>query len=57
MGSGAVEKAVDIVINRRLKGRRGMSWKRACADEVVALRVLTLNNDWDSMWHTNTNSS
>ena len=53
VGSGAVEKAVDIVINRRLKGRRGMSWKRACADEVVALRVLTLNNDWDSMWNTN----
>ena len=53
VGSGAVEKAVDIVINRRLKGRRGMSWKRVCADQVVALRVLTLNNDWDSMWHTN----
>ena len=48
-----VEKAVDIVINRSLKGRRGMSWKRACADEVVALRVLTLNNDWDSMRLTN----
>ena len=57
MGSGAVEKAVDIVINRRLKGRRGMSWKRACADEVVALRVLTLNNDWDSMWHTNNDAA
>ena len=53
VGSGAVEKAVDIVINRRLKGRRGMSWKRVCADQVAALRVLTLNNDWDSMWHTN----
>ena len=53
VGSGAVEKAVDIVINRRLKGRRGMSWKRVCADQVVALRVLTLNNDWDSMWLTN----
>ena len=49
VGSGAV----DIIINRRLKGRRGMSWNRACTDEVVALRVLTLNNDWDSMWHTN----
>ena len=49
----AVEKAVDIVINRRLKGRRGMRWKRACADEVVALRVLTLNNDWNSMRLTN----
>ena len=52
-GSGAVEKAGGIVINRRLKGRRGMSWKRACADEVVALRVLTLNNDWNSMRLTN----
>ena len=49
----AVEKAVDIVINRRLKGRRGMRWKRACADEVAALRVLTLNNDWNSMRLTN----
>ena len=53
VGSGAVEKAVDIVINRRLKGRRGMRWKRACADEVAALRVLTLNNDWNSMRLTN----
>ena len=50
VGSGAVEKAVDIVINRRLKGRRGMRWWRVCADGVVALRVLMLNNDWNSTW-------
>jgi len=31
IGSGAVEKGVDIVVNRRLKGRRGMRWWRARA--------------------------
>jgi hypothetical protein len=41
-----VERAVELVINRRLK-RRGMRWCRANADALVALRVRTLNSDWD----------
>ncbi len=49
MGSGAV----DIVINRRLKCRRAMRWRRANADRVVALRTLMLNNDWNKLWTCN----
>jgi hypothetical protein len=47
IGSGLVERAVELVINRRLK-RRGMRWRRANADAVVALRVRTLNTEWDA---------
>lgn len=47
IGSGAVEKGVDIVVNRRLKGRRGMRWWRECASGVVALRLAILNDEWD----------
>jgi hypothetical protein len=47
VGSGLVERAVELVINRRLK-RRGMRWRRDNADAVVALRVLTLNAEWDA---------
>lgn len=47
IGSGASEKAVDVVVNRRLKGRRGMKWWRQQADRVVALRVARLNGEWE----------
>ena len=53
VGSGSVEKAVDIVINRRLKCRRGMRWWRNNANRVVALRTLMLNDDWDTLWTRN----
>jgi hypothetical protein len=46
IGSGGVEKGVDVAVNRRFKGRRGMRWWRARADEVVALRVAELNGEW-----------
>jgi hypothetical protein len=46
IGSGAVEKGVDIIVNRRLKGRRGMRWWRARAAGVVALRLAVLNDQW-----------
>jgi hypothetical protein len=46
VGSGLVERAVAVVINRRMK-RRGMRWKRANADAVVALRVREYNAAWD----------
>ena len=46
IGSGMVERAVELVINRRMK-RRGMRWLRANADPLVTLRVRTLNQDWD----------
>jgi hypothetical protein len=50
VGSGAVEKAGDVVVNRRLKGRRGMRWWRQNADGILALRILHLNRDWDAYW-------
>ncbi len=46
IGSGAMEKGVDIVVNRRLKGRRGMRWWRVRAGGVVALRLAVLNDEW-----------
>jgi hypothetical protein len=46
VGSGLVERAVAVVINRRLK-RQGMRWRRASADAVVALRVRECNAAWD----------
>ncbi|GAC1646318.1 MAG: hypothetical protein NVS4B2_35590 [Chloroflexota bacterium] len=47
IGSGAVEKGVDVVVNRRLKGRRGMRWWRERAAGVVALRLAILNDEWE----------
>jgi hypothetical protein len=47
IGSGGVEKGVDVVVNRRCKGRRGMKWWRDQANAVVALRVAELNDEWD----------
>lgn len=47
IGSGAVEKGVDIVVNRRLKGRRGMRWWRERATGVIALRLAILNDEWE----------
>jgi len=47
IGSGAVEKGVDVVVNRRMKGRRGMRWWRERAAGVVALRLAVLNDEWD----------
>ncbi len=46
VGSGLVEREVDLVINRRMK-KKGMRWRRVNADAVVALRTCRLNDDWD----------
>jgi hypothetical protein len=47
VGSGGVEKGVDVLVNRRCKGKRGMRWWRDRADEVLALRGAELNDEWD----------
>jgi hypothetical protein len=49
IGSGGVEKGVDVVVNRRLKGRRGMRWWRDQVEGLVALRVALLNDTWDRL--------
>lgn len=46
VGSGAVERAVEVVLNKRMK-KQGMRWKRVNAAAVVALRVELLNQAWD----------
>jgi transposase-like protein len=45
VGSGMIERAVSLVINRRMK-KRGMRWKRVNGTAVVALRTDLLNDDW-----------
>lgn len=45
VGSGMIERAVTLVINRRMK-KRGMRWRRENATAVVALRTDLLNEDW-----------
>ena len=45
VGSGMIERAVSLVINRRMK-KRGMRWKRVNGTAVVALRTDLLNEDW-----------
>jgi hypothetical protein len=47
IGSGAIEKGVDLVANRRLKGKRGMRWWRERVEGVTALRVALLNDEWE----------
>ncbi len=49
IGSGGIEKGVDVVVNRRCKGRRGMRWWRERIDGLVALRLALLNEDWDEL--------
>jgi hypothetical protein len=48
-GSGAVEKAVDILVSRRFK-LRGMSWFKPGAAGMLALRLLRFNGQWDCYW-------
>jgi hypothetical protein len=45
VGSGMIERAVALVINRRMK-KQGMRWCRPNATAVVALRTDLLNEDW-----------
>lgn len=46
IGSGGVEKACDVIVNRRCKGKRGMRWSDDGIATVVALRLDLLNGDW-----------
>jgi hypothetical protein len=46
VGSGAIEKNVDTAIARRFKGR-GMSWSSRGARNLMAFRMLALNDEFD----------
>ncbi len=45
VGRGMIERAVALVINRRMK-KRGMRWKRSNGTAIVALPTDLLNDDW-----------
>lgn len=42
-GSGAIEKMADLVVKKPMK-RQGMTWSRAGANNILALRSVYLNN-------------
>lgn len=52
IGSGPIEKAADLIINRRCE-LRGMAWHRRSADGVCHLRALRFNgfSSWDAFWN------
>ena len=47
VGSGAVKKNIDIAIARRFK-LRGVSWSKEGASNLLALRLLYLNKEYDN---------
>jgi hypothetical protein len=51
VGSGPVEKAADLIINRRCE-LRGMTWYPDTADGICNLRALRLNKPvrWQQFW-------
>lgn len=49
IGSGSADKAGDILICRRMK-LRGMRWCREKADNVLNIRIMVLNGEWDEFW-------
>lgn len=49
IGSGLIERAVALVINRRMN-RRGMRWRRTTATAVVAPRVRCINDTWQARY-------
>lgn len=50
VGSGGIEKNIDLLLCRRFKGR-GMSWSRAGAQNLLKLRLLRYDRkDWKSYW-------
>jgi hypothetical protein len=49
IGAGSADKTGDLLICRRMK-LRGMRWSRANADNVLNIRILVLNGEWDAFW-------
>jgi hypothetical protein len=49
IGSGHVEKANDLIVARRQKGR-GMQWSQETSLALAALRTLMLNGGWEHYW-------
>jgi hypothetical protein len=49
IGSGQVEKANDLLVARRQKGK-GMHWSGETSDALAALCTLKQNQEWESYW-------
>jgi hypothetical protein len=49
VGSGQVEKANDLLVARRQKGK-GMHWSGETSDALAALSTLKLNQEWERYW-------
>ena len=47
--SGAIEKAMDATVGRRLKAQ-GTSWYRLGAHHLLTLRILKQNGAWARYW-------
>lgn len=47
--SGAIEKAMDVTVGRRLKAQ-GTSWYRLGAHHLLTLRILKQNGGWARYW-------
>jgi len=51
VGSGAVEKSIDLLICRRFKGR-GMSWSRRGANYLLLVKLLREDVEaWEAWWN------
>lgn len=49
IGSGSVESANKLVVERRLKGA-GMHWARSHVNPMVALRAMACSDRWPEAW-------
>ena len=49
IGSGRIEKAVDVVVGHRQK-KKGISWSINGSKALSLLKVAELNHDWTSLW-------
>lgn len=49
IGSGRIEKGVDLVVGHRQK-KKGMSWSLNGSKALSLLKVAELNNHWISLW-------
>lgn len=53
IGSGRMEKGVDLVIGHRQK-HKGMSWRALGSRALAILKVAELNGHWQQIWLTQT---
>lgn len=49
IGSGRVEKGVDVVVGHRQKNK-GMSWSERGSRALAILKVVELNGKWQQLW-------